>query len=312
MSYETEMHINTDHFNERLASKGLSLFDVYAHLYPDKAAVCKTSTDRNSAVRKIRNWQDGFSMPKTINELLSLCELFDCDVEYIIGRQLHFRNDSLDAIERTGLDEITIEELSKLSDTEKHIVNALFSRTIGSFNLLKLIKEMLFYSHPTARNNARISLDSEITSKSKDIEELEKKLNNTEILDLLSYKLGLEMQRIIECLTNDESLTNEIYYEYKKLYFKKHLKSLSDSDLPKLTADENGNITIDIERQIEEVETQILERLIAREKIGNNFVYNIDWLHFSSDFREKMQVLRTSLNKEAYLQWLNKIDINTR
>lgn len=312
MKCEAEIHINTTHFNERLTTKGLTLFDVYTHLYPEKASVCKTSTDRNFAIRKIRNWQDGFSMPKTINELLSLCELFDCDVEYIIGKQRHFRNDSLDAIERTGLDEITIEELSKLSTTEKHIVNALFSRTIGSFNLLKLIKEMLFYSHPNAQNNAHISLDSEITSKSKDMEELEKKLNDTEILNLLSYKLSLEMQNIIECLTNDKDLTNEIYAEYKKLYFRKHIKLLSASDLPKLTTDESGMPVIDTEWQIEKLETQILERLTTREKMGNYFVYNIDWLHSSSDFREKMQDLRTTLDANAYLEWLEDIENNTK
>lgn len=312
MKCETEIHINSTNFNERLTTKGLSLFDIYKYLYPKEAALCTTSNDKNSAIRKIRNWQDGYSMPKTVNELLSICELFDCDVEYIIGKQHHFRNASLDAIERTGLDEITIEELSKLSTTEKHIVNALFSRTVGSFNLLKLIKEMLFYSHPNAKNNAHISLDSEITSKSKDMEELEKKLNDTEILNLLSYKLSIEMQRIIECLTNDETLTNEIYSEYKKLYFTKHLKTLSAADLPKLSIDENGNLIIDTNRQIEKLETQILERLTNREKKGIYYTYNIDWLHSSSDFKEKMQNFRTALDTNAYLEWLENIENNTQ
>lgn len=312
MFSETEIHINSKHFNERLYTKELSLFDIYSHLYPQKASVCITNADKNAAVRKIRNWQEGYSMPKTINELLSLCELFDCDVEYIIGKQEHFRNDNLDAIEKTGLEEITINELSKLTNSEKHIIDALFSRTNGSSNLLKLIKEMLFYSHPNAKNNAHISLDNEITSRNKDMAELEKNLNDTDILSLLSYRLGLEMQNIINALSNDKKLTDEIYSEYKKLYFKKHLKIQSVSDLPKLAIGKNGEVIVDTDRQIEKLENQILERLTNREKIGNYFTYNIDWLNSSTDFVTKMQELRITLDANKYLIWLEDIENQTK
>ena len=58
--------------------------------------------------------------------------------------------------------------------------------------------------------------------------------------------------------------------------------------------------------------THFNERLTTREKMGNYFVYNIDWLHSSSDFREKMQDLRTTLDANAYLEWLEDIENNTK
>ena len=41
-------------------------------MYPEKAKAYITPTDQNNAVRKIRNWQDGYAMPKTLNEMLAL------------------------------------------------------------------------------------------------------------------------------------------------------------------------------------------------------------------------------------------------
>lgn len=120
------------------------------------------------------------------------------------------------------------------------------------------------------------------------------------------------MQNIINSLSNDKELTDEIYSEYKKLYFKKHLKIRSASDLPKLAIGKNGEVIVDTDRQIEKLETQILERLTNREKIGNYFTYNIDWLNSSTDFITKMQELRVALDANKYLSWLEDIENQTK
>ena len=49
-------------------------------------------------------------------------------------------------MQKTGLEEITIEEISELSISEKHIIDAMFSRTNISFSFIGLIsnRESLF------------------------------------------------------------------------------------------------------------------------------------------------------------------------
>lgn len=309
MSYEFKIH--TGHFKERLTKKGLSLFDIFEKLYPDKAKEYISPTDKNNAIRKIRNWQDGYAMPKTLNEMIALCELLDCDIEYLTGKQDYVRKDNLNAIQRTGLDEITIEEISKLSTSEKHIIDAIFSRTNVSFNLIKLIKQILFYSHPYAKNNTHIVLDNGLTKKDNDYAELENKLNDSTVLEILSYKLGIEINDFIKTLSSDKELSEEIHHDYKNKYFTEHQKILSIDELPRISTDGNTFI-IDTKLEIERIENKILARLSEREEIGNKFDYHIEWLHSTEDFSVMIKHKRLNMDSSAYLEWLNDIEKRTR
>lgn len=303
-----EFKIHTKHFKERLTINKLSLFDIFKKLYPEKAKAYITPTDQNNAVRKIRNWQDGYAMPKTLNEMLALCELLNCDVDYIIGKQKYARKDNLNAMQKTGLEEVTIEEISRLSISEKHIIDAMFSRTNISFSFIGLIKKMLFYSHPQVKNNSHITLDKELTSKDDDYSNLEKSINTSEILEILSYRLGIEMNEIIKTLSNDKELSDEILLDYENKYFSPHRKVLSAEELPKFNADG----TIEIVWEIGFIENKILDRLTEREEIGNHFDYHIKWLHNVSDFSTMMKEKRLSMSKDDYRVWLSEIERKTR
>lgn len=83
---------------------------------------------------------------------------------------------------------------------------------------------MLFYSHPQVKNNSHITLDKELTSKDDDYSNLEKSINTSEILEILSYRLGIEMNEIIKTLSNDKELSDEILLDYKNKYFSPHRK----------------------------------------------------------------------------------------
>ena len=126
-----------------MKAKNLSLFDIFKYLYPDKADVYITSTDKNNAVKKIRNWQDGYAMPQTLNEFLKLCELFDCDVEYLTGKQNYARRDNLNAIERTGLAYDTVDIISNYPSEHKQIIDLLAFSGI----LEDLLKDFFDYAH---------------------------------------------------------------------------------------------------------------------------------------------------------------------
>lgn len=264
--------------------------------------------------RKFNNtsneWLSGRNLA-SLDNLLKICSFFDCDIEYLITKQNVFSKNIENASITTGLDYTTIDELTNLPISEKHIVDAIFGRTIVSTNLIRTIREILYYSHPITKNQTYIKLDKGLTARDKDYEELEHELNKNEVIDILSYKLTFEMHKIIEALSNDEKLSNEINQDYKNKFFKKHKKILAADELPKLTHDDKGNLIVDIDEQIYKVEQKILNRLEKRDKKGKNFDYGIDYIHNYSDFSNIIKQYRIEKTKEDYLSWLNYIDDET-
>lgn len=265
--------------------------------------------DISASVRAWRSYSKN-QLPK-IEILIKLCSLLDCDIDYFITEQTDFRKDLAAAAETTGLDYTTIDELTNLPISEKHIVDAIFGRTIVSTNLIKTIKEMLYYSHPITKNQTYIKLDKGLTARDKDYEELEHELNKNEVIDILSYKLSFEMRKIIESLSNDEKLSNEINQDYKNKFFQKHKKILSVDELPKLMTDDKGNLIIDTDEEIYRIEKKILDRLEKRDKKGRIFDYGIDYLHNYLDFSKIIKQYRIEKTKQDYLSWLKFIDDET-
>ncbi len=248
----------------------------------------------------------------SFDSLLKLCTFFDCDIEYLITKQEHFKKDTADVSIVTGLNYTTIAEITNLSLAEKHIVDAIFGRTVISTNLIKTIKEMLYYSHPMTKNQTCITLDNGLTMRDKDYKELENELNENEVVNILSYKLFLEMHNMIDDLSNDEQLTNEIKMDYEKKFFKPHKKILYSNELPKLTEDADGNVIFDIEQTIYDLETKIAERLKIRDMKNKTYDYKIENLCNYSDFEKLIQTKRTQESKESYLEWLRYIDAETK
>lgn len=245
------------------------------------------------------------------DNLLKICTFFDCDIDYLITKQERFKKDTLNASIVTGLNYTTIAEITDLSLAEKHIVDALFSRTIISTNIIKTIKEMLYYSHPITKNRTCITLDNGLTMRDKDYKELENELNENEVVNILCYKLFLVMREMIDHLSRDEQLTREIKMDYEKKFFRSHRKVLSAEELPKLTKDANGNLILDIDSTIYDLENKIAERLKMRDTKNKTYDYAIENLCNYSDFEKLVQTKRMQENKEDYLKWLRYIDEET-
>lgn len=255
-------------------------------------------------------WLSGRNLA-SLDNLIRICSFFDCDIDYLITKQESFSKNISSASETTGLEYITIEEITNLSVSEKHIVDVIFGRSAISTSLVRTIREMLFYSHPSIKNNSYIKLDKDLTARDKDYDELETEINEHQIVDILSQRLSLEMHEIIETLSKDEVLTSEILNDYKNKFFRKHRKLLSDSELPKLITDDEGNIIIDIDEKIYRLEEKILERLENRDRKGKNFDYGVGNIHNYSDFKKCIQQYRLEKTKEEYLSWLEYIDYET-
>lgn len=240
---------------------------------------------------------------------------FDVSADWLIDETVTARKldgDTAAASKVTGLSDDAIDEIKKLSVSEKHIIDAIFNKTVVSINLIKIIKEMLYYSHPITKNHTCITLDNGLTMRDKDYKELEHELNENEVIDILSYKLFFEMREIIEELSNDKQLSDEIKNEYEKKYFKPHKKLMYADELPKLTKDANGNPILGIENTIYNLETKIADRLKLRDSKNRTYDYGIEKLCNYSDFEKLMQIYRTKKSKEAYLEWLRFIEDETK
>lgn len=245
--------------------------------------------------------------------LLAYKKKFNVSADWLIDNTVttrHLTGDAASASKVTGLTDITIDEIASLSVSEKHIIDAFFSRSAISINIIKTIQEMLFYSHPLAKNNSYIKLDKSLTARDKDYEQLEMKLNESQIIDILSQRLSIEMREIIETLSKDKKLSDEILEDYRSKFFTYHHHVLTAAELPKLITDDNGNLIRDIEEHIYEIEEKILERLERRDKKGKSFDYGIDIQNYS-DFKKCIQQYRLEKTKEDYLSWLEYIDFET-
>jgi hypothetical protein len=247
----------------------------------------------------------GKNAPDKIQTIYQICDILDCDIEFFLTSQESISKDIAYASEITGLTEITIDQIKDLSAPQKIIVDALFSRSAGATHLIETLQEMIFYSNPRYKNQTTISLDKDITRRDKKVENLEKELNQNEVIEILSHRLGTKMNSIITSLNEDRKLADEISADYEAKYFKLHKQLLTVSELPKLGAPEP------IENKIFKMEQKILDRLDRRECIGNQFNYSIEWLNTSTDFSHKIQDLRLAMPPEQYLEWLQDINKKT-
>ena len=312
------MQYNENDYANNFKQKLLALIDNKYKNYDKKQrrTIFKKeySNEYNIDEKKFNNtsneWLTGRNLANFDN-LLKICSFFDCDIEYFITKQDVFSKNIADASETTGLSYSTIDEFTNLSISEKHIVDAIFSKTCISSNLIKMIKEMVYYSHPITKNKTYIKLDESLTARDKGYEELEQEINENKVIDILSYKLSLEMRKIIEDLSRDENLSNEINQDYKNKFFKRHKKVLSADELPRFKPNINGEISIDIDYEIDKIEEKILNRLKKRDENKKQYDYGIKDISNYSDFKKMIQEYRLTKNKEDYHSWLKYIDNET-
>ena len=231
MSCETKLHIDTKNFNKRLEYKNLSLFDIYEHLYPEQAKACKSGTDKNSAIRKIRNWQDGYSMPKTLNDFFALCELLDCDAEYLIGKQNFPRRDSLDAQAKTGLCSKAIDNLDKLQHSNDvfdavklQCINALLSSQSNIDEIISSLAHLVYTIDPDEIDTVEITYN---VNTKEDEQEFIDRIASAEFNFLLKYKdlfylrnngnnfhlnsIGLDLLKKLEAIRNTHKSLRKEY-----------------------------------------------------------------------------------------------------
>ena len=92
---------------------------------------------------------------------------------------------------------------------------------------------MLYYAH--SKNKTYIKLDTALSQKDESFKELERLVNESDLIDIFSNRLVIEMHNLLEALYQDKTLCDEISSYYSKKYFTSHKKYWQQMNYHNLT-----------------------------------------------------------------------------
>lgn len=125
--------ILSDIFPKRLADArkkaGYNTQEAFADMY-DK----KYNNGEKSVLGSVKKWERGAAIPKA-DSLLNICELLNCSADYLLGRQNVQYNSNINAHEKTGFDDIELENIARLK-ADKELLNIVTSDKCTGYDVL--------------------------------------------------------------------------------------------------------------------------------------------------------------------------------
>lgn len=107
------MVMNRDIFSDRLIEcrkRKYSSQQKFADAYMERYGIIrKKKTTNNNMFETVQSWEQGKSTPSA-EVLANICELLDCDADYLLGRIDHRTHDIEDAHRYTGLSSEALEQ----------------------------------------------------------------------------------------------------------------------------------------------------------------------------------------------------------
>ena len=110
----------SERFKKLRQDKGYKKQTAFVKEY-DSRYKNKDKDKDESIAATIKKWERAASCP-SIPILLNVCEMLDCSLDYILGKQDVVKNDNIDAHKRTGFDDIILENIAQLK-ADKEISN---------------------------------------------------------------------------------------------------------------------------------------------------------------------------------------------
>lgn len=165
MKYEIDLHLFSNKLSSLIKKKGLvdkkgkpNKIAFFNTLYPDAAITDEQyKIDRQGVTdttRTVDNWLKGKNYPKTIPDVLHLCNSLGCDLDYFFT-DMDAPTHDLDFISKeTGLYSETIEKICSYSPQIKELINRLIlnSKEDNLLKLLQSIQTYALYAHHSVVN----------------------------------------------------------------------------------------------------------------------------------------------------------------
>lgn len=139
----SKLHNNPSYFGSQLKALRRKKFKTQAS-FADALDV---------SIESVRNWEQGRQIP-TPHHLFIICQLLDCDIDFLIGRLDQKTHDVQFIHDQTGLSEEAITQLEGLNPDQ----TALVSRIIEHPDFLKVIKQMQDISDKAAISRCTASM----------------------------------------------------------------------------------------------------------------------------------------------------------
>lgn len=205
----------------------------------------------NKESKTIRNWERGKTMPN-VSDLLKLCEIFNCDCDYLLGR-IDAKTHDLEFIsEMTGLTEGAIKILNEIKiqatrepDGDLDTIPAKNSLYLATLNqLLNLDNNILEYIMRYLYSNVEYYYD-DYTYHTEDY------YNHISEIGFFDKKLGLEF------LIDPESLSQIFILELQKQL--SILRNETQANLPKRITPIADAATIDDDSQFFDLLDDLIE-----------------------------------------------------
>lgn len=214
--------------NYRYGNRSL-FFDDYS---------CKYNEDIEQRSKK---WFTGKNLPG-MEVMFNLCELFDCDFEYLLGNQENFRREYRNASDYLGLSSKTVEHIAKLSDAQKHALNIMFEYYDMNKLLQSLITAAIFLS---SNGNIKISLDNSLyrnglvnssSPLSNDLKNFEEELNQYRSEQMLMFQINQDSLEMIKHILDDESFKKLAISESRRILSERYQRRIESIEHHKLNA----------------------------------------------------------------------------
>lgn len=113
----------------------------------------------------MKNWFAGRSMPDDVSVLYNICDLLNCDIDYLVGKQNEFRKATAEIAGQLGLKYESTEKIEKYPSEIKELLDRVILNQTGD-NLLKLLKSIhnyAVYGHNVFLELYDVSIDSRNT-----------------------------------------------------------------------------------------------------------------------------------------------------
>ena len=114
--------------------KGLERVDLHERVFPGS---------HSDGYKTVSNWESGATRPK-YEEFISLCDILECDADYLLCRQDTPRKATVDIMNETGLSEKSVSNLCTYNDPNKAGVRAFLHGYTQAIDFL--------LSHPRIEN----------------------------------------------------------------------------------------------------------------------------------------------------------------
>lgn len=123
-------------------ARGMSLYELLCYINEEEIDTNIDYPTKQNRERKIRLWEHGSTQPP-MSDVYRLCEILDCDFEYLIGKQDTYRRDCYSASEYLDIDYKAIEIIKNYEYPERRILQDLIL-TGHLFSILRSLRHIIF------------------------------------------------------------------------------------------------------------------------------------------------------------------------